>query len=319
MPLTNTKRIIRSSTVKAVLLTTIAIYLSLCFVVATTRFNSTDREPYIQDIGIAQEKLFAAFTVNIQAGLFIRNFSYFSILENRFVADMLVWYLFDSTEVSLKTIENFSFENGTILKKSLPDIRAMDDKTFVKYNVVVELKTNLDYRRFPLEDHKVSIILTNHFVTPYEVMFDVLSSDFAVAPDLFVSNWHIKDLKTNFGVGENILSQTDTTKKILYPKMIFTIDFIKAGLRKAFTIFAPIFIIFFFALFSFLLTLGNTIGRTSLSVAALTALLGYRFVIERMMPKVGYFTTTDYIYINLLEISFLIFTLKLLIVSVYKV
>jgi len=312
------RKLIRSSIFKAALITTAACYVILCFFIATSEFNSKDPEPPIQSISIDLTKQFAAFTVHVETGLFIRNFSYFNMLENKFIADLLVWFRFDPTEITLDTIENFSFDNGKIIQRSPPDIKAEENKTFVKYNVKLEFKSDLDYCHFPIEDHKVSLVLTNHFVTPYEVMFEVLTSDFVVDEDIFVYNWKLVDLRTNFGIDENVLNQVDKTKKIAYPKATFTMDFMKAGLRKAFIIFAPIFIIFFFGLFSFFITLGNTVGKTTLSVAALTALLGYRFVIERMMPKVGYFTTTDYIYIILLIFSFVVFIFNLLLARSYN-
>jgi len=312
------KKIIHTTRFKFAFLLGSSIFLFFCFHITLSRFNSTDPEPVIQNIDVELTKKFAAFTVHVETGLYIRSFPHFSMIDNQFTADMIVWFMFDPTEITLDIIEKFSFENGTIIKKSPPDIKTYDTKTFVKYDVIVELKSNLEFYRFPLEDHKLSIILTNHFVTPYEVMFEVLTTDFVVAPNLFIANWRIKNLTTNFGIDENILNQIDLTKKIAYPKATFIIDLVKSGIRKAFIIFTPIFIIFFLALFSFFLTLGNVIGRATLSVSALTALLGYRFVIEGLMPKVGYFTTTDYIYIILLIFSFIIFVSQMLITKFYN-
>lgn len=304
------KNVIRSLRFKFILILVASAAILLCFGKTLTKFNSSDPEPALQDIDIELTRQFAAFTVHVETGLFIKGFSYFSMIENKFVADMLVWFIFNPTEITLDTIDKFSFENGRILRKSPPDIKVMDNKTFVKYDVVAELRSNLNYKKFPLEDHKLSIVLTNNFVTPYEVLFDVLSTDFVVSPQVFVANWNIKRLDTNFGIDENILNQIDKTKKVAYPKAAFIIDFVKAGIRKTFIIFAPIFIVFFFSLFSFFLSIANIIGRATLSVSSLSALLGYRFVIESMMPKVGYFTTTDHIYIILLTFAFLTFILQ---------
>lgn len=296
-----------------------SIVIIWSFFITLGHFNSTDPEPHLQNIDVELTKQFAAFTVNVETGIFIRNFSRFSIIENKFTIDMVVWFLFDPTEVTLDTIAKFSFENGEIKKKSSPDIKIMGDKTFVKYDVIVDLKSNLRFERFPLEDHKLAIILTNNFVTPYEVMFQVLSTDFVVAPKIFVANWKIQKLNTNFGIDENILNQIDKTKKIAYPKAVFTIDLAKDGIRKIFIIFVPIFLVFFFCLFSFFLTVGNFIGRTTLAISSLSALLGYRFVIERLMPKVGYFTTTDSIYIILLAFAFFSFIFQVVLTRLFNI
>lgn len=315
---TKIRKVIRTVRFKFLMIGIMTALIILFFNVVLSRFNSTDPEPSLQNIDIERTTEFAAFTVHVQTGLYIRNFSYFSMLENKFVVDAVVWFTFDPDEITIDTIEQFSFENGTIVKRSEPDVKMIDGKMFAKYNVVIELKSNLEFCQFPLEDHRLSIVLTNNFVTPHEVMFDVLSTDFVVAPNIFVSNWVIKGLNTNFGVDENILNQIDKTKKIAYPKAAFVIDFAKAGIRQVFIIFAPIFLVFFFSLFAFFLTVANVIGRTTLAVSSVSALLGYRFVIENMMPKVGYFTTTDYVYIILLAFAFLSFIFHVVLTRLYN-
>jgi len=90
------------------------------------------------------------------------------------------------------------------------------------------------------------------------------------------------------------------------------IEFVKKGIRKAFIIFLPIFVAFFIGLLSFVLVTTNIVGRATLSVSAVSALLGYRFVIENIMPKVDYFTLTDYIYIILLGLAFSVFIIQTL-------
>lgn len=67
------------------------------------------------------------------------------------------------------------------------------------------------------------------------------------------------------------------------------------------------------------MNLSNIVGKFSLAVTAVTALLGYRFVIEQMMPQVGYLTVTDMIYILLLLISLACFIFQLLMTRLYMI
>ena len=311
-------RIIKTIKFKFFLVSVLLASVLICFYISLSKFNTTDPDPEIELIEFTRAREFAGFTVHIETGLFIRNFSVFDMIENRFVVDMVVWFIFDPTEITMDTIGKFSFENGKIIKMSPPDIKITGDKTFVKYDVLAEFKSDLEYHRFPLEDHRFAIVLVNNFVSPQEAMFDVLATDFVVSPEIFVSNWKIKKLETHFGVDENILNQIDKSKKIAYPKATFVIDFVKAGIRKTFIIFVPIFIVFLLSLFSFFLGVPNIIGRTTLSVSALSALLGYRFVIENMMPKVGYFTTTDHVYIILLLFSFFNFIFQVILTRMFS-
>jgi hypothetical protein len=53
---------------------------------------------------------------------------------------------------------------------------------------------------------------------------------------------------------------------------------------------------------------GNTI---SVSIATITAIIAYRFVIERISPAVGYFVLSDYVFILLLIACCAIFIFNL--------
>ena len=179
----------------------------------------------------------------------------------------------------------------------------------------VSFNTPLNYHEFPLEDHKLSLVLSNNFFTPYEVMFVVSNTAFVSDPGIFIPNWSVDRLITNYGYYESSLDQVDKSKKALKPVAVFIIEFVKTGLRRIFIVFVPIFIAFFLSLISFFLALSNMVGRATLTLSAISALLGYRFVLENIMPKVGYFTTTDHIYIILLSLAFLIFLFQTLVVK----
>ena len=83
-------------------------------------------------------------------------------------------------------------------------------------------------------------------------------------------------------------------------------------------IFIPLLTAIFFSLLSFALAVSNLIGRFSITITAVTALLGYRFVIERMMPSVSYFTTTDMVYTILLLFALLCFVFQLVFTREYS-
>ena len=84
-------------------------------------------------------------------------------------------------------------------------------------------------------------------------------------------------------------------------------------------IFIPLFFAAFLSLLSFVMNVENVVGKFRLSISAVTALLGYRFVIERIMPQVSYFTSTDSIYTFLLIFTFIIFLIQLLITRHFMV
>jgi len=110
------------------------------------------------------------------------------------------------------------------------------------------------------------------------------------------------------GYTESRLDMYDSSKIISHPKTVFSIDFRRSGIRNSLLILLPLFLIFFLSLFSLAFDPEKQITTImSLSTVGVTSLLAYRFVIENMTPKVGYFVFSDQIFILLLAATLLVF------------
>lgn len=304
---------------KITLLLLLLTYILIIFKISLMRFNTTDTIPPFKPMTTEALKKLGQFTVRIKTGLFIKSFPVFDAIKNSFMIDSVVWFEFNGDEVMLETIDKFSFDNGKIMSKSPPDIKVMNGKIFAKYNVLFELKTDLNFKKFPFEDHRLPIMLSNDFVTPEEMVFLVDASSFQVLPTVFPSGWKMSDLSVDAGFTPLMLDRQDPTKKSENPKAFFILNFAKASSRKVLIIFMPLFSAITLSLLSFIMSVSNVVGVFSLAITAVTALLGYRFVIEQMMPQVGYFTTADSLYLFLLMSAFLIFCMQLLITRQYSV
>lgn len=294
-----------------VLLTT--LYIMGLFYYSLLNFRTTDTLPKFQPINTEAIKKLGTFAVKVRTGLFIKKFIVFDVTNNRFVVDSVIWFEYNPDEIMPDTIAKFSFDNGKIIFLSPPSIKIIDTKTFATYNVIFELTTDLQFHKFPLEDHSLPIMMTNNYVTPEEMYYMVDAASFQMLPEIFPSNWRVIDMNVDSGFVKLPLDKENESKKVESPKALFVVNFGKASIKPIMVIFIPLFATTIFSLVSFVMKLSNTIGRFTLAVSAVTALLGYRFVLEQMMPKVGYFTTTDAIYIFLLVFSFICFLFQLMI------
>ncbi len=282
--------------------------------VALSTFRTDDPIPDVKTISVKMRKQYRDFGCKIKTGIYIRNFSSFDFATNSFVVNAMIWFEFDKNEVPFKTIDNFSFENSKIIYKSQPYVTLNNDKILVKYDVIFEAKTDVNFYRFPLEDHRLSIVLTNNFISPRELYFDDSENamSLVISDKLFTSNWKVHSMRSISGYSSLYFDQYNTHRKMQSPKAVFTINFQKVGINKILLIFVPLFAVILLALFSFLMSFNNHQGKTSLGLAAITGLLGYRFVIQNMSPSVGYFTLTDKIFLFFLFFAFLIYIFHVL-------
>lgn len=258
-------------------------------------------------------------TTRVKAGLHYENFREFDILKNKFVADVIVWFLFDPTAISLDTIGKFSFERGEIKWRSEPNTRMIGSKLFARYDVRVDFSTNLDHARFPLTDHRIYLVLLNQYLSPSEAIFDASRSGFSTSKSLYTGGWKPTKRTIFTGYSQARLDKHDVRTKVSHPRVIFGLAFRRTGFRKSFLVFVPIFLLFFLGLFSLLIDIRkNERLATGLSTASMTALLAYRFVIERISPEVGYFTLTDHLYTIFLGLTFIVFLLNIFSVKYLK-
>ncbi len=295
------------------------LYVVLLFNAVLAQFRTNDPIPQVQVLGRFMRKEFRHVSAKVRAGLHIENFPTFNMVHNKFIIDGLVWFEFDRNKIMLETVEKFSFDNGRILKKSPAKIETHGDTIVARYNVLFEIKSDLDFHRFPLEDHRLTIMLTNDFVSPNEMYFDdyIKSISLSVSPNIFTSDWKIHELRTFSGFTQLHFDEFNKQRTVQSPKAVFMIDFAKDGTKKVLIIFIPIFAAVFLALFTFLMSFNSYRGKFILSTSGVTALLGYRFVIEQLMPPVGYLTVTDKLYIFFLFFAFAIFIFQLLLVRQY--
>ena len=171
--------------------------------------------------------------------------------HNKFTIDAIIWFEFDPALVSLETVEKFSFDKGDIIKKTTSDTKVIEGKFFAQFNITVRFTTNLLFEMFPLDDHRLYLILTNKFVTPSEVVYQAFISGFTLSEDMFVAGWQSVDHNVFTGYSEARLDESDAKKVVLNPKVVFSIDFKRFGTQRIFLIFLPIFLMFFIGILSF--------------------------------------------------------------------
>jgi hypothetical protein len=228
----------------------------------------------------------------------------------------MVWFEFDPSLLPLETVQKFSFDRGTITNKSEPDMKLFDSMLLVQYTMRLEFTSNLNHKLFPLDDHALFITFKNEYVTPEEVTFQASRNSFMVAPDAHTADWNILDLSAENGYFKAQLDASDPKKTVTYPAIVFVMTLQKKGVRKFFIIMLPMLILFFIALFSLSLN-PDPLARSilALSTGTLTGLIAYRFVIEKVVPDVGYFTLTDHLFNLFLTIIFIFFVVNIFAVN----
>lgn len=269
---------------------------------SVSSFDATDPKPPIKhDVQLVKE------ATPVKVGLVITNMPEFDISENKFMADLIVWFEFDSSKVAFELIDKFSFDRAKIDEKSEPFIAHKGAVTVARYRIRLTFSSPLDHRLFPLNDHTLYLTLKNDHVGADKLAF--VTSVFTIEPEAETDVWTVVGKSTEAGYFEDVLGEHASLK---YPGIVFSLDLAKQGMRKVMLIMLPMLILFILASFSFSLDpkkLASSI--LGLSTGTLTGLIAYRFVIERVEPNVGYFTFTDHVFNLFLVAIFIIYVVNL--------
>ncbi len=297
------------------------VYAVVLFGMRLRKFDCNDPVPNIKNISIEQSKAFREFAATMKTGLFIKNFPTFHINKNNFTVDATMWFEFYGSQLSLDVIEKFTFLNARIISKSAPDIKINKDKLLVTYQIVFDVKGNLNYKNFPLASHMLSIVMVNYSIMTNEMVFDDFdqANSFVLSPEISGAEWGVHSTNTLPGMIVASLDDHVKDKNVEYPAIGFTTTFIRKSFKDLLVLFMPIFAAALFAWLSLLMNVSNEIGRFSLAITAITAILGYRFVIEQVSPQVGYFTLLDNFYLAFLALCFFVFVFHLVITAMWYV
>jgi hypothetical protein len=172
----------------------------------------------------------------------------------------------------------------------------------------------LNYADFPLDDHTIYLVLSNHFFSPSEVIFHSDRSSFNVTA--LITGWRAVDHAVETGFNTVVLDKFDDRKITSFPVAIFSIDFSRNAMRYVLTILLPLMLIFYLVLFSFSVEPGTSI---SLTAGGITGMLAYRFVIENLSPATGTFMMSDYLFFLFLAGSFFVFFLNLIDIAAIRI
>jgi hypothetical protein len=253
-------------------------------------YHFLDPKPNMYTITPQVYAEYGGFASIINVGLEIGDFESFDVTNNSFTFNGVVWFKFTPGVISLDTLELFRFARGEILKKSEPDIQLIDEKILVRYLVKVKFTASLTHTYFPLDDHRVYLMLTHQFVSIGEIVFESNVNDFMTKKNVASVGWNQLNQSVEAGYSQAQISLDDPRTTRTYPVVLFAIEYERYGIRHLLTILLPLLLIFYISFFSLSISRSNV----SLSLAAATAIISYRFVIDRMSPDVAYFMYSDY-------------------------
>lgn len=288
------------------ILCTTSILIFSCYL-RMAYFRTFDEPIDYEELTPQKLKDFGGAPQFIDVGLHIDRFQEFDVTKNTFEFSGSLWFEFEAGAVSIDTLKNFSFERGTIIYRSEPDTSLIGTRLLVRYLVRVAYSAGLIFTDFPLDDHRINLILTHPFLSPEEVVFNTRTTDFIFRGNLIPFGWHSVGRSVRSGFRTANLTDAAKSRHVLQPVVGFSLEIERYGIRYTLAILLPVLLIHFLMFFSLSVETGPGV---TIALGGITGMLAYRYVIEQLSPLTGDLMLSDYFFFLLLASSLLIFLLN---------
>jgi len=301
--------------VNQIILQLLCMAITIIIIFSTINYSIVTKSPAIE-----AEPVLLTFTpkerahinsrpTTINVGLFIRNFSEFDMVKGNFTLSGSVWFEFDPYSITLEEISNFTFLKSTIIEKSVPQTYIINGRTHARYDIKIAISSPFQYQKFPLDSHRIDIPLINRYLAADAFLFDAKNTTFQMDEQSVVqtADWQMINAFVKCGYISEKQNKYSDRAMVSYPVAYFTIEYFRKGMRNILLIILPTLLMLFMALLA--LSLGSEYKTSVISITtgALFAAIAYRFIIENLSPKGGYFMLSDYLYFIFLLALFIVF------------
>ena len=191
-----------------------------------------------------------------------------------------------------------------MIYKSDPIVKFIDQEVLVCYNIQALVKGRLNYKQFPIGDHKLVLSLHNKNLSAREMCLNSRPDYLTLSDDLLIYDWKASEKTVLTGYTSATLNEQKNIS-VTYPSAIFVINFDNVGIKDLISLYFPLLVLFFIGLFSLFFELGSE-SRLTFIAASVPILVLFRMVIDGVSPQVGYTTHIDFFYNILVGLSLII-------------
>lgn len=232
----------------------------------------------------------------VKVGIFITSIYSLGFAENNFGIDFWVWYIYkDSTINPLATTEIVNSESRSV------DFETTEWKGNVIWSThkcSAIIKKNWDIGRFPLDGQTLDVLLEETDMDTSELVYIADTANSRIDKSVELNGWKVSDFKLfpsvytyNTTYGDPTLSGNST-----YARLSISTNIERQSKKIFLKLFLGLYVAFLIALSVFFLDGAEIGARTSLSVGALFASVGNKYIVDSSLPDHSSFTIVDKIH-----------------------
>lgn len=230
----------------------------------------------------------------VYVGIYVLNLGKFELATGAYTVDFYLSLRADQPVI----LDDFEFMNG----RAATVDKLIDTPTEKFYRIQANLSQNLDLRRYPFDEHVLTIEIEDKRRTVEDLVYVVDEKACGLDPSVIVVGWRLAGWEARVVTHDyEIYGET-------YSRFVFGLRIQRVTLNAVIKSFLPIACMLLVGLLSLLLTPDKVTTRLSLEISTLLGAVMFHVNLTSSIPPVGYLTLADRVMI----ITYIILALILL-------
>jgi len=225
----------------------------------------------------------SAEPVKVYVGVYVLNLGKFELATGAYTVD---FYLSLRSQEPVE-MGDFEFMNG----RAATVDKLIDTPTEKFYRIQANLSQNLDLRRYPFDEHLLTIEIEDKRRTVDELVYVVDEQNCGVDPGVIVVGWRLA------GWEAKVLAHDYEIYGETYSRFVFGLRIQRVILNAVIKSFLPIACMVLVGFLSLLLAPDKVTTRLSLNISTLLGAVMFHVNLTASIPPVGYLTLADRIMI----------------------
>ena len=239
-------------------------------------------------------------STDVVVGIWVNQIHEVSLKENYFVADFYVWFRWKGEDI--KPQNSFALVDGRIESKTEAVTRTLKDgENYAYVRVVARMTKFWDVRKFPLDNHQLSIIVEEEDSESDKLKYIVDTANSGTEPRITVPGWILAEKEEVSGLGTYRSNFGDITlptgNASSYARATLTMTFNREGTNYMAKLFFGLWIAVAIAFLAFFIKPTDVDPRFGLGVGAIFAAIASEYIVTSSLPDTNIITLADWLHL----------------------
>lgn len=245
----------------------------------------------------------------VVVGIYVNQVKKLSMVDNEFTVDFWIWFRWKGEDYD--PLKSFEVIGGSVDSTTGEQRKNIGDELYASVRITATIKKFFDVRKFPLDDHEITIEVEETQNEDHLVQFVADATNSMADPAVEVPGWSIGDssaqalthsYKTNYG--DTSLPSGNESR---YTRFVFGLKLVRPGLSYLFKLFWSIYLAVVIGFLALLIKPTDLDPRFGLGVGAIFAAAASSFVVSAALPPTSVFTLSDKV--NMIAVGFIFVSL----------